>query len=1281
MASFVPLITHSLTLHRGRFLYLWTFPSRPASDRQFHHESDRATPRSSIRRKRYSSDYAVSTGLMASYDSPSHGEGSSPQTGQLQSTAQNNPSTPQRAAMDTTMLTLPQSTSMTAFEIVLASTPETILLSKQQRIDRYFQDVSPHEKAAQIEYLISTATDNAETELDAVSELWRYFVEKKLWQSQFRTKAEVQKDMDTKYGINRLLEAHKSAKMRRKNLTRKILANWKLEDSKAMVPVDIFPPHTSRNLLAGLAKLSTLCIHKDALTLFRQAIDYRLTLPSRPKQTVLMVTDVERILAHITGKSLIPDGSDDQAESRFEELSSIAESQEQVPSTPNSPLVPGRTQSYNPLVAPSTATATGPMSPSPAQVPSRPSTPQEPSSEPAQLTEAPRTPSRSQPVTPSPLTPLNWTGPRLPAEVPSRSRTPQEPSGESAPLANVPPMSITFSPSERSVSAASLVQAQMRSQPAPPDVLLATVNPALLTTTTTVSSQQQSTPSATPAPCVEPGPAIRPTPRPVSISSDSDESTDEDEDEDAEPPNNDNEAEPMDDVQATEPMNEVQAALPAGGAELTGAEDADPDEEQDAENADAEHADPDEMQAAEPFATAENADESGGQGAAPTDEIQAQPLANAGNADESEVQDAAPTDEFQAAQPLANTEDVGESEVQAAEPMDEIQAAQPLANAEDVDDEHADPDVEEEDAESGDDDEDDDEDENQDAEPMDRDDDHAHSGVNVEPGPARAARTSTAAEKNVCTKCSPFLHEDPRWPLQGHDQRTLIRAARDFNMTRSWFLLCRSHKRQLAAGLGLRNSGTDDVLQDRVVALIHAQDTKAFINLHPDWFLKRYRQVLAAAELCLFKYAFPARPPPPQIDPEALLTSLGCPGGAEILDSSGTLVVTGLFDYFLKDIMVNCAVKREFGMYRYHQAAPTVARQGFQRLMYYSGVQQAYRTDPMGYILSVATRPDHCWRLIAFPYVAKDTNKEEKTGFLHMDLNLDRFVETGYGGNLISGSLSLDDEDDEGCTVVVEGFHLQIHEWQRMLNAGGIKRSQGATTDCSSTVYTSEHRQIWGEPKPLPCKKGDVRMTLPSVIHGSTAVSHRRRRCIFSWHMGIKDDGETLELDDLPTVSELARCHRDRRIPRCQPNGAKLRHSAINEPFPPTTLISGVYPVGDALLGLRSWDDHEVLEERNVLLGPDRKAAMRHVRRVRELLREAYLQASLRVARLEAAMYGENSFNQWMTAGMGEEASYGRYGHATDGDEDGDEDGGEDGGEDGDEESPRTDEDVEMADV
>jgi hypothetical protein len=124
-----------------------------------------------------------------------------------------------------------------------------------------------------------------------------------------------------------------------------------------------------------------------------------------------------------------------------------------------------------------------------------------------------------------------------------------------------------------------------------------------------------------------------------------------------------------------------------------------------------------------------------------------------------------------------------------------------------------------------------------------------------------------------------------------------------------------------------------------------------------------------------------------------------------------------------------------------------------------------------------------------------------------------------------------------------------------------------------------------------------------------------------------------------------------------------------------------VYPVGDALLGLRSWDDHEVLEERNVLLGPDRKAAMRHVRRVRELLREAYLQASLRVARLEAAMYGENSFNQWMTAGMGEEASYGRYGHATDGDEDGDEDGGEDGGEDGDEESPRTDEDVEMADV
>jgi hypothetical protein len=88
------------------------------------------------------------------------------------------------------------------------------------------------------------------------------------------------------------------------------------------------------------------------------------------------------------------------------------------------------------------------------------------------------------------------------------------------------------------------------------------------------------------------------------------------------------------------------------------------------------------------------------------------------------------------------------------------------------------------------------------------------------------------------------------------------------------------------------------------------------------------------------------------------------------------------------------------------------------RNMYHSSIQQLIYQDPVLWALTAAARPDKHWRLIAYPYNAKSVVSGQKTGFLHMDLNLKRYQSKGLGKNMIQSSVSLTDENIRGCTLV-----------------------------------------------------------------------------------------------------------------------------------------------------------------------------------------------------------------------------------------------------------------------
>jgi len=297
---------------------------------------------------------------------------------------------------------------------------------------------------------------------------------------------------------------------------------------------------------------------------------------------------------------------------------------------------------------------------------------------------------------------------------------------------------------------------------------------------------------------------------------------------------------------------------------------------------------------------------------------------------------------------------------------------------------------------------------------------------------------------------------------------------------------------------------------------------------------------------------------------------------------------------------------------------------GFLRNMFYGLIQQLLRQDPVWYALTAAARRDRNWRLISYPYVARDVQAGESAAFLHLDVNVGELVKSGKGINAITSSVSLDDEGTDGCTVVVPGFHRHIHEWHKRRIERG-EDSGGATTNCV-TQYRREDRADWGPPVPSPCPRYGLRITRPEIIHGSTGPGDGRRRVIYAWLTGIEDDHLCLDNPGMLDWEEVAACHRDLEAPSRGVGGDRPRHSLPRFRFPGAIWMESSYAMGDALLGRRKWTDEEAISQRNIVLGSDDELARWFVGEARGKLVEKFLLAGSRLEEVERRAFGGNSF-------------------------------------------------------
>ncbi|KAI9777313.1 MAG: hypothetical protein M1839_008921 [Geoglossum umbratile] len=432
-----------------------------------------------------------------------------------------------------------------------------------------------------------------------------------------------------------------------------------------------------------------------------------------------------------------------------------------------------------------------------------------------------------------------------------------------------------------------------------------------------------------------------------------------------------------------------------------------------------------------------------------------------------------------------------------------------------------------------------------------------------------------------------------------------------------WANFCKNHLRRLAGGgLDMYTNVTKNELQKRLKLVFRYRADLSTVRTKKPRYFRRASRAPDSVTAKLGPYMYtPKKTDTFTFNAKQVFNRFA--GRADAWDTfreDGTVNIDGVFDYILKPETFEL-IEEEFDMYLYHlrDEQDGQKRRGWMRHMFYSLVQQLVRQDPVYYALIAAARPDKNFLV-----------EGESTGFAHLDINVDKFVKTGRGKNIIQGSLSLDDESEHSCTLLVPGFHRHIHEWWARVKQRG-QDSSGYTTNTKKT-YLPAGQQDFGRLIPVPCKRGAVRITMPEILHGSTPIAKNIRRTLFNWPTGIHADHQTLDIEEAETWNQVAQCHQSMEAPMKSTSGEGFRYGRPLFPFPGVTKLSSTSCVGDALIGVRRWDDIRVQEERDILLGADDEPALQLAEEIRERLIQAFFDAFPYVRMNEERAYQDRSY-------------------------------------------------------
>ncbi len=116
------------------------------------------------------------------------------------------------------------------------------------------------------------------------------------------------------------------------------------------------------------------------------------------------------------------------------------------------------------------------------------------------------------------------------------------------------------------------------------------------------------------------------------------------------------------------------------------------------------------------------------------------------------------------------------------------------------------------------------------------------------------------------------------------------------------------------------------------------------------------------------------------------------------------------------------------------------------------------RQDLQYYVFYVALRPDHAQKLILYLYYAKFAKLDDYTSFRYIDINISKYLKTGRGGNLIQGTVTIINDNEENSTLICLGMYKYLQEWWNMCKARGIAK-EDYIYNIENKMWTKEDKR------------------------------------------------------------------------------------------------------------------------------------------------------------------------------------------------------------------------------
>ena len=220
---------------------------------------------------------------------------------------------------------------------------------------------------------------------------------------------------------------------------------------------------------------------------------------------------------------------------------------------------------------------------------------------------------------------------------------------------------------------------------------------------------------------------------------------------------------------------------------------------------------------------------------------------------------------------------------------------------------------------------------------------------------------------------------------------------------------------------------------------------------------------------------------------------------------------------------------------------------------------------------------------------------------------------------------------------MVPGFHRRLCQWWTDVlireDSAVIKRTTSDHNgNCLKTnnLYRVEDKKKYGNIVPAVCGPGDIHVSWPEIIHGSTSTKDGKSggmRCVVNpWFVGMQSDHETTDIPESGSWSTIASYHRALEGPKTTPSGQSNSHGHTLKRLPASIPLQHISHISDALVKLTRWDDPMVRKELADLLGPNDSASRKLVTQCRQRMIKAYKANMVIIRELQIELYGENSY-------------------------------------------------------